>query len=135
MGFLLTTQHIKDILAPCAKGDWTVFLDAMDPDVHWMVVEPKKDPMSLSGIYVRSSSLSSSILPNSYLPFDGDCRSVLRLFQNVESWKKELMEPFKEHLQGPVHMFVDELDVIGNKVIFEARGEQTQKNGKPYRNT
>jgi len=135
MGFLLTTQHIKDILAPCAKGDWTVFLDAMDPDVHWMVVEPKKDPMSLSGIYVRSSSLSSSILPNSYLPFDGDRRSVLRLFQNVESWKKELMEPFKEHLQGPVHMFVDELDVIGNKVIFEARGEQTQKNGKPYRNT
>ena len=64
MGFLLTTQHIKDILAPCAKGDWTAFLDAMDPDVHWMVVEPKKDPMSLSGIYVRSSSLSSTFLFN-----------------------------------------------------------------------
>jgi len=135
MGFLLTTQHIKDILAPCAKGEWTAFLEAMDPDVHWMVVEPKKDPMCLSGIYVGSSSLSSSILPNSCLPFYGDCRFVLTRFQNVESWKKELMEPFKEHLQGPVHMFVDELDVIGNKVIFEARGEQTQKNGKPYRNT
>ncbi|PVH76189.1 hypothetical protein DL98DRAFT_518194 [Cadophora sp. DSE1049] len=76
----------------------------MDPDVHWMVVEPKRDPVSLAGIY------------------------------NVESWKNDLMKPFAEHLQGPVHMVVDELDVIGNKAIFEARGSQTQKNGKPYRN-
>ncbi|KAH7397610.1 hypothetical protein BKA64DRAFT_42623 [Cadophora sp. MPI-SDFR-AT-0126] len=105
MGFTLTPQYVKDILTPCAEGNWSAFLDAMDPEVHWMVVEPRRDPVSLAGIY------------------------------NVESWKRDLMKPFSEHLQGPVHMIVDELDVIGNKAIFEARGEQTQKNGKPYRNT
>lgn len=45
------------------------------------------------------------------------------------------MKPFAAHLQGPVNMAVDELDVIGNKAIFEAHGWQTQKNGKPYKNT
>ncbi|KAK0103711.1 hypothetical protein ONS95_005718 [Cadophora gregata] len=105
MGFLLTTKYVKDILTPCAEGNWSPLLNALDPEVHWMVVDPERNPLSQAGVY------------------------------NVESWKRDLMTPFLEHLQGPVHMVVDELDVIGNKAIFEARGWQTQKNGRPYRNT
>lgn len=32
-------------------------------------------------------------------------------------------------------MVLDELDVIGNKAIYESHGWQTLKNGLPYRNT
>jgi hypothetical protein len=31
-------------------------------------------------------------------------------------------------------MKINELDIIGNKAIFESSGTATQKNGKPYNN-
>ncbi|KAH9217038.1 hypothetical protein DL95DRAFT_459558 [Leptodontidium sp. 2 PMI_412] len=67
MVFTLTPEHVREITTPIAGGDWSLFLDALDPEVRWMVVDSTHDPVSLAGI------------------------------NNVESWKKDLMEPL-----GPI---------------------------------
>jgi len=53
MPFTLTKEHVHSLVDPTAEGDWTKFLDAIDPAVHWIVVDPIFDPESLAGTYVR----------------------------------------------------------------------------------
>jgi len=53
--------------------------------------------------------------------------------QNLQSWK-DIIGSQLSKLDGPLKMKMYELDVIGNKAIFESTGDATQKNGKPYRN-
>jgi hypothetical protein len=60
MAFTLTRQHVLSILDATAKGDWSSFIGAIDPDVKWWISSDVEDPLSKSGIYVRSFPSSNS---------------------------------------------------------------------------
>lgn len=53
MAFTLTTEHFRSLIGPCAEGDRSKFVAAIDPEVHWIVCDPIDDPKSLAGTYVR----------------------------------------------------------------------------------
>lgn len=52
MPFIVTKEHVKGLLDPTAEGDWEKFIGAIDPNVHWIVVDPTFDEASLAGTYV-----------------------------------------------------------------------------------
>jgi hypothetical protein len=52
MPFTLTKEYFHSVAGPAAHGDWTAFIDAIDPEVHWIVADPAYDNTSLSGTYV-----------------------------------------------------------------------------------
>ncbi len=52
MGFNITPEYVQSILSPAAKGDWSSFIAALDPEVQWIVSDPTHDPLSLAGTYV-----------------------------------------------------------------------------------
>jgi hypothetical protein len=54
MPFTLTKEYVQSLLGPAAHGDWTAFVDAIDPEVHWVVADPVYNNTSLSGTYVTS---------------------------------------------------------------------------------
>lgn len=56
MSFTLTKEHLDSFLGPAAKGDWNPFVDAIDPNVHWVVNDPVNDSTSLTGTYVCTST-------------------------------------------------------------------------------
>lgn len=55
MAFNLTHDHVLSILDATGKGDWSSFMESIDPDVRWWISSDIKDPLSKSGIYVRAS--------------------------------------------------------------------------------
>ena len=52
MPFTLTVEHFRSILDPAEAGDWSKFVGAFDPEVHWVVADPEFHPRSLAGTYV-----------------------------------------------------------------------------------
>lgn len=52
MPFQISNEYVRGILDPVARGDMSGFLDAFDPEVHWMIADPVYDSTSLSGTYV-----------------------------------------------------------------------------------
>jgi hypothetical protein len=58
MPFTLTKEHVLSIVGPTEQAEWTSFLDAMDPNVHWVVADPVHDATSLSGTYASLQSPS-----------------------------------------------------------------------------
>jgi len=67
----LTIEHVRSFLDPAAAGelplpllarladpflplagDWTPFITAIEPDVHWMIASPERKLDSAQGIYV-----------------------------------------------------------------------------------
>ncbi|CZR58263.1 uncharacterized protein PAC_08154 [Phialocephala subalpina] len=104
MPFQLTPAHIEAIVGPAAYGEWKPFLDALDPNVNWMIGDHVSNEKQRTGTY------------------------------NVQTWLANVQKPLFQRLTGPVHMKIDHLDVVGSKAIFEASGFATQKNGKPYNN-
>lgn len=55
--------------------------------------------------------------------------------QNLEEWQATVAGPlFAKLVDAKQTMKVDEVEIVGNKVILESRGAATQKNGKPYNN-
>jgi len=59
MSFTLTKEHVHSIIDPTAEGNWEEFIGAIDPEVHWIVVDPTFDEASLAGTYVSLPSLFS----------------------------------------------------------------------------
>jgi len=49
----LTVEYVRSIVEPAARGDWKLFIDAIDPGVHWIVADPVFNSTSLTGTYVR----------------------------------------------------------------------------------
>ncbi|KAJ7474187.1 hypothetical protein FB451DRAFT_1035362 [Mycena latifolia] len=104
--FTLTHAHVSSLLDPVSQdANWTPFVNAIDPDVRWVIACEKKDSGRSTGVY------------------------------NVASWLEEVNKPLFSRLKdGRVKMTVSSLDVVGNKAIVEAYGEATQNNGNPYNN-
>jgi len=125
MSFTLTKEHVHSLVDPTAEGDWSKFLGAIDPSVHWIVVDPTFDPSSLAGTYVRHP-----------FPFSIIRKSLTKStsHQNLQTWQDIIGAQLAKLVVGPLKMSVYELDVIGNKAIMESTGDAVQANGKPYRN-
>ncbi|KAJ7144465.1 hypothetical protein C8R44DRAFT_759990 [Mycena epipterygia] len=102
--FTLTPTYISGLLDPVRTGDWSAFVGAIDPNVHWTIGSETKDNERMTGVY------------------------------NLASWMEEVSGPLGKRLQARPKFTVDAFDVIGNKAILECRGEGTQANGKPYNN-
>lgn len=121
MPFTLTKEYIDSILGPAAHGNWVPFVEAIDPNVHWIVNDPKYDSTSLTGTYVHLLISSPSIFWHDE--------------QNLEAWQATIAGPlFAKLVDAKQTMKIDEVDIVGNKVIIESRGAAIQKNGKPYNN-
>ncbi|KAJ6537368.1 hypothetical protein DFH09DRAFT_1178074 [Mycena vulgaris] len=104
--FTLTHAHVTALLDPVSpESNWAPFVDAIAPDVRWVIASEKKDAARKTGIY------------------------------NVASWIEEVNKPLRASLtEDGIKMTVSSLDVIGNKAVVEAYGEATQLNGQPYNN-
>ena len=55
--FTLTDAVISEMFDPLAKGDFSLFLQAIDEDVRWFINDPERNEKSLAGVYVRSAFL------------------------------------------------------------------------------
>ncbi|KUJ15121.1 uncharacterized protein LY89DRAFT_783330 [Mollisia scopiformis] len=104
MSFQLTPEYIYAFLGPAAQGEWTPFLDGLDPDVNWMIGDPTFNEQHRTGTY------------------------------NVKTWREIVNKPLIARLASPLTMKIESLDIIGLKAIVEASGSATQKNGKQYNN-
>jgi hypothetical protein len=40
MAFILTIEHVRSFIDPASHGDWTPFLNAIDPEVDWFINDP-----------------------------------------------------------------------------------------------
>ena len=52
MSFQLTSEHAHSILDPASAGNWAPFLDALDPEVHWVIGSEEANPEAAIGVYV-----------------------------------------------------------------------------------
>lgn len=53
---LALTQRLLSLTEPAAHGDWTFFVDPIDPEFKWMKADSTYDTTSLSGTYVGAST-------------------------------------------------------------------------------
>ncbi|KAJ7470246.1 hypothetical protein B0H11DRAFT_2434460 [Mycena galericulata] len=103
--FTLTHAHVASLLDPVGKGDWSVFVGAIDPNVRWIIASEKQDSERMTGVY------------------------------NLASWNEQVRTPLTTKLKNQeVKMSISSFDVVGNKAIIQAYGEGVQLNGKPYNN-
>ena len=61
MPFTLTRAHAKSLVDPTARGDWSRWFEAIDPEVHWIIADTVHDPVVLTGTYVFSYPFSPAI--------------------------------------------------------------------------
>ncbi|KAJ7500987.1 hypothetical protein B0H11DRAFT_1908307 [Mycena galericulata] len=52
--FTLTHAHVASLLDPVGKGDWSVFVGAIDPNVRWIIASEKQDSERMTGVYTRA---------------------------------------------------------------------------------
>lgn len=117
MPFQLTPAHIQAVLGPTAQENWTPFLEALDPNVNWMVNDPTYNELSKAGTYVILLLISSFYLH----------KRSLTLNQNLQTWRERIQVPVMGRLKTPVRMEIDTLEIFGLKAIVEASGFATQK--------
>ncbi|KAJ7892191.1 hypothetical protein B0H13DRAFT_2340286 [Mycena leptocephala] len=106
MTITLTDSHLRSFLdAASREGNWLPFINAIDPDVRWVIGSEKKDAIRKTGVY------------------------------NLASWIEEVNTPLRARLQGnSLKMHYSSLNIFGNTAIVEATSEATQMNGNPYKN-
>jgi len=51
--FKVTDAVIAEMFDPLAKGDFSLFLQAIDEDVRWVINDAERNEKSLAGTYVR----------------------------------------------------------------------------------
>jgi hypothetical protein len=57
MTITLTDSHLRSFLdAASREGNWLPFINAIDPDVRWVIGSEKKDAIRKTGVYVSRSS-------------------------------------------------------------------------------
>ena len=62
MSFTLTEEHVKAFLEPAGRGDCAPFIDAIDPNVKWVIVDPVADSSISAGTYVCPFGLFDEII-------------------------------------------------------------------------
>ncbi|KAJ7614362.1 hypothetical protein FB45DRAFT_758633 [Roridomyces roridus] len=55
MSFTLTPAHIASLLDPVKEGNFTPFMDAIDPDVHWILASETKDASRGTGVHNKAT--------------------------------------------------------------------------------
>lgn len=62
MSFTVTEEHVKAFLELAGRADWAPFIDAIDPNVKWVIVDPVADPSTSAGTYVCFFCLAREII-------------------------------------------------------------------------
>ena len=52
MSFKLTPDFVKGLVDQASGGDMGPLIEAIDPEVKWMISSTQKDSVSKTGIYV-----------------------------------------------------------------------------------
>jgi ketosteroid isomerase-like protein len=124
MAFTLTRERVLSIFDGTGKGDWTAFVESIDPNVRWWIASDVKDPLSKSGIYVRP------FLFGGHLHFKADIN-----LQNLQQWIDEVNKDLRASIKdGYAEMKLNSLDIVGLKAIAECSGFAVQTDGEPYQN-